>query len=525
MLLKFLRKRKNMKRIMWALAILIIPAFVIWGSGTSDKKREKGPDYAGRIFNKKISFEEYTDMWNVMRDYAFKSFGNNIPTELIDELAWSRLILLEEAKRENIYAKDSEVVEKIASFPAFQRNGFFDKKLYKSMLSDTARAFEEKLRDDIIISKIRENVTKGVWVNDEEVRKEYEFKFKKVGVSYVSIPFSGFEKDVTYKEPDLIKFYDFNKEIFRKAEEVNVKYIQILFSDFKNQVTVTDEEIKKYFEEHLPDYKKPDSSETPALDENIKNDIHEKLSLEKAKSLVEERAYKVLDEAIKKKSLEESAGLFFTDVKETGFFSGEREIPGIGWSYEFIKTSFELNPDDISKILIKLDNGLCIIQLKEKKKPYIPEFREVKELAAQAYIKDASIKLSKNNAEKFLSDINNEIKNGGTFEDAVKKYGLQVKQTEFLTEDSYIPDLGPAKEILKTALSSKIGQILGLIKGLNAWVILRPDEFQQIDETKFLEERDKFKEAVLSAKKEQTFDKWFQELKRKTGFISFTNLK
>jgi len=58
MLLKFLRKRKNMKRIMWALAILIIPAFVIWGAGTSEKRKEKGPSYAGKVFARKVSFEE-----------------------------------------------------------------------------------------------------------------------------------------------------------------------------------------------------------------------------------------------------------------------------------------------------------------------------------------------------------------------------------------------------------------------------------------------------------------------------------
>ena len=55
MLLKFLRKRKNMKRIIWVLAILIIPAFVIWGAGTSDKKKRKGPDYAGKIFDRKVT--------------------------------------------------------------------------------------------------------------------------------------------------------------------------------------------------------------------------------------------------------------------------------------------------------------------------------------------------------------------------------------------------------------------------------------------------------------------------------------
>ena len=52
MLLKFLRKKKNMKLIIWGLAILIIPAFVLWGAGAS-RNKGKGPNYAGKIFNRK----------------------------------------------------------------------------------------------------------------------------------------------------------------------------------------------------------------------------------------------------------------------------------------------------------------------------------------------------------------------------------------------------------------------------------------------------------------------------------------
>ena len=172
MLLKFLRKKKTMKRIIWGLAILIIPAFVIWGAGSSDKKK-KGPDYAGKIYNRKISIDEYADMWRVTRDQAIRSFGANIPVEFIDQLAWNRLLLLEEAKRLNTPVSNDEVVERVVSFPLFQRDGRFDKKIYKSILKEGARGFEEKIRDDIRISKLRENIVSNVFVSEEEVKEEY----------------------------------------------------------------------------------------------------------------------------------------------------------------------------------------------------------------------------------------------------------------------------------------------------------------------------------------------------------------
>jgi len=57
-MLKILRKRKVAKKIFYFLAIVIVPAFVLWGSSSVIRnKDEKG--YAGEIFGKKVSFNQY----------------------------------------------------------------------------------------------------------------------------------------------------------------------------------------------------------------------------------------------------------------------------------------------------------------------------------------------------------------------------------------------------------------------------------------------------------------------------------
>ena len=455
-----------MKRIMWALAILIIPAFVIWGAGTSGKNKTNKPDYAGRVFNKKVSYEDYYNMRNVIRNYAIKSFGNNIPDELLDHMAWTRIILLAQAKRENLRVTDQEVVKNIASFPIFQRNGVFDRRLYNSMVRDTARAFEERLRDDLMITKLREKVIGNISVTDDEVKDEYKRKFETVKASFAIIPFSDFEKDVQYKESDLINFYENNKEAFKKSEQVNVKYIEIPLS--------------------IPN--------------------------------AEELGYKVLDEVNLKKNLEEPAKSNSLEIRETSFFSANEEIPGIGWSYEFTKSSFSLNPREINNMLIKLDKGLYIIQLKEKKKPYIPAFSEVSDSVKNAYIKNESVKLSWKKSEKIF----NMIKRKEEFKASIKKHGLDIKESDFIMRDGYIPEIGPAKDFVDIAFSLKPGEVSKPFKALQGWVILQPMAFKGIDEAKFSEEKTKFKEELLAAKKEVGFNKYFEELKKKANFASYT---
>jgi peptidyl-prolyl cis-trans isomerase D len=456
---------------MWALAILIIPAFVIWGAGTSGKDKDGKPDYAGKLFGKKISYDDYYDMWNVARDYAVKSFGNNVPEEFIDQLAWTRIILIETARREKITVTDREVVERIASIPAFQRDGAFDRKLYKSMLQDTARAFEEKLRDDLLISGLRERITSLVNVSDEEVKNEYKKKFEKIKSSYALIPFTDFEKDVQYTDTGLVDFYEKNKTSFRKGEQANVRYIEI-----------------------------PVSAEG-----------------------AEDLAYKVLDQVKLKKGLEEPAKSNSLEIKETGFFSVDQEVPAIGWSYDFMEISFGLEKDQINEALIKTDKGFYIIQLKEKKGPYIPGYEEVKDAVKNAFIKNAAIGLAKEKAEKVYLDADARVKNNEKFVDILKEYALEAKETDYIGRDGYVPEIGPAREFVDMALSLETGAVSKPLKSPAGWVIIQPLELITIDESKFIEEKEKFKEGILSDKKEKEFDKYFQDLQKKAGFVSYTS--
>lgn len=522
MLLKFLRKKKNMKRIIWGLAILIIPAFVIWGAGTSGKKNDKGSSHAGKIFNKKISFDRYADMWIVTRDYLTRNFGTNIPDELIDQMAWNRIILLELAKRENIGVKDDEVLEKIISFPAFQRNGAFDKKLYKSMVGEGARGFEERIRDDIRVSKLRDRITSHVSLSEEETRLAYKEKFEEIKSSYVSAPFNDSEKDVRCQEEDVINFYEENRDSFRKPDEVNVKYIEIAFSDFEKEAYIDGMEIKRYFEDHTKDFQKPDSEEIPSLDDTIKTQISDRLAGERKQSLAEELAYKVLDKVLVKNELDELAQSFTLEPKETGFFNMQEEIPGVGFSYEFTKKGFELEPGEISNILVKTDKAFYIIQAKERKPSYIPEFTEAKDEVKKSFIRERSVKLSEKNAIKLYLRIKNNYRFGKSFEDTAKALEKEIKQTEFIARSGYIPMLGPAKEFVETSISLKNEETSSPIKMQESWVIVKLDEYKDIDEIKFIEEKEDFKNGLLEQKKQEAFDEWFERLKKEADFVSYT---
>ena len=75
-MLKTLRHKKVAKKILITLAAIIIPAFVLWGSG-SIIRSNKGPNYAGLLFGRKISFEKYNDSLVACKNQAIIQFGDN----------------------------------------------------------------------------------------------------------------------------------------------------------------------------------------------------------------------------------------------------------------------------------------------------------------------------------------------------------------------------------------------------------------------------------------------------------------
>jgi len=148
-----------MKRILWGLALVIIPAFVLWGAvGLLERGR-----YAGSIFGKKISYEDYGKSYTAVRNLAVLMYGskyNEMREGLnLEQAAWDRLIVLTEARKKKIKIQDAEVIGRIASLGVFQaKEGYFDQRNYTMILGNilrtTPRDFEEQVRESLMIERL-----------------------------------------------------------------------------------------------------------------------------------------------------------------------------------------------------------------------------------------------------------------------------------------------------------------------------------------------------------------------------------
>lgn len=471
-MLRILRDKKTAKRIWLVLMVVILPAFVLWGSGSLIRSRKEGADYAGRIFGRRVSYLEFQDSMEAAKNQAIIQFGEDY-SEVQKYLnlkmqAWERLILLDEAKRRKIKVSDKEVVELITGYPFFQRKGRFDRETYKTMLDyvfrTQTRIFEEQTRSSLVLSKLYKAVTEGTNLTEQEIKDEY-----------------------------------------RKAnEEISVDYIAGIPAEFEPEVTVTDEVIVDYFAKNSLQFKQPLSFNLEYASVAVDGDDGKQKIDELASALN------------KKEDFGKITGQLGLEVKETGLFTQDEPIPGIGWSAEILDSISNASAGSLLPPVI-VDKRYYIMRMKEKKDPYVPDLESIKDKVRKAYLKEASAAKAKEKTESCFKKLKEDYGAGAAaadFDKAAKESGLQSGSTGLFKYGSYIEGIGASDNFWLVAEALKEGEFSPL-PAPSGFYIIKLKSRLPYDEGKFQTEKPEFTQQVLARKKADYFARFIEDLKKK----------
>lgn len=533
-MLKFLRKKNIMKKIMWAIAILIIPAFVWWGAGSAAKEK-RGPTYAGMVFGKKASFEEYYNSLSACRMQALMVYGENFHQLEkflnLNQQAWDRIILLKEAARRHISVNDKEVINEVSRYPFFQIKGKFEQKTYELLLKNVfhlePRTFEEDIRGTLTMAKLINTAVGALDISDDELKELYKDQNEKVKISYLIFEPKNFKEEVKLDDMELNDYYQAHKNEFKKDEQVKVSYIPILYLSMEPKVNISEEMIKEYYHEHIKDFALEPAKQSPPPKENepqtqihkpleeVKEEIRKRIIASESINLARDLAKKVLNDLWDTPDLEKIAKNYSLTVAETGFFTKEEPVPDIGWSVKFSEEAFKLKAGEISD-LITTSQGCYILQVKDSKKPYRQNFEEVKNKIAEILTKEKTTRLAKNKAEVELLTIKKMMQEPNAALEAVcQSLSLTLRQTQPFARREYVAEIGQSEDLAKTTFALKIGELTGVIETPAGYLIARLDEFIPIEEKKFAEEKSTFKVKALKEKEYAVYNDWFNRLKEK----------
>jgi len=466
-MLKQLRNKKTAKKIWITLAIIVVPAFVLWGSG-SVMRSKQGPNYAGKIFGKRISYLEYRDAMDAVRNLAIMRYGDKL-SEIekhlnLESEAWVRLILLYEAKNRRITVNDKEVIEAIENYPEFQQKGRFDNKAYNWVLQyylhTQPRLFEEQTRQNLMISKLYEQLTKNITVSLDELKNEYQ----------------------------------------KLNEEISVYYIAAFPADFAKDISPQEQDLKAYFTKNALNFKQPES-----------------FNLDYVTSESEDKIRSMLLILNRKVDFSKAAGETGLETKETGLFTQTQAIPGIGWSAEILTLIAKLKTGEVSPP-IHMDKYYYILKLKEKKESYIPDFENIKDKVKETYVLEESQKIAKTKIEDCLKKLKELYKQNPKLTDFIntaKEFGLKSDSTASFKYGSYIEGIGASDNLWMAALELKDDFFSEIVSMPSGFFIIKPKSRTPLDEKKFESEKADFSQKLLFLKKQEFFAKFIEELKIK----------
>ncbi|MFC1703239.1 SurA N-terminal domain-containing protein [Candidatus Omnitrophota bacterium] len=483
-MLKTFRKKGVAKKILIALALIIVPAFVLWGPSTTIRDRSSA-NVAGLISGKKVSIDEYRENFLATRNEAIIKLGENFfkMQNVLDlnRETWDRIILLREAKSRKIKVSDTEVQDRIRSYPFFQKNDQFDYKLYEQILQHGFRTssldFEAQTRDSVKLEKLYAQIT----------------------------------EDISFKPDELWEAYK------KENEQIKISYIQILPDDLKQDVALTDEEIQSYFEERKENFKEP-------LKVNIEY-VGFEFPEEATDSQKEEIMLKFQalgEDAQQEPDFETLSEKHVATFKETDFFSQEGPVKGFGWNFEFIELAFQLQENQISQP-IETPKGYYLLRLKEKKEAHLPELKDVKQ-RIETILRDRKAReLAEKKADAHhaqLQELFDASPESFDFNKSAQTLSLEVKQTPLFTYGKYVPDIGASEEFSETAFGLlEPDSTFELTQTQKGFYIIALDEHIKADEETFSEEKEQFQSQYLQKKKYDEFNKFFLELKLRAKLL------
>lgn len=470
-MLRKLHNKKIQKKIWIVLLVFILPGFVIWGFSSSIRSMKETDAGYGKIFNRNISQEKYFEAIRAVETQLQMSFGDSfdqvrkIFEPKLRDMALQRLVMLYEADKRKIRVSDQELINYIQKDQSFYRKGVFDNNLYEQIIRYTLhmqpRSFEEMTRQNFKIKKLIEEVTREVKINDAQVLEAYT----------------------------------------KENEQMSVSYLGALPADFARDLNPGESELKEYFDKNSLDFKKPLSFnlEYLALDsvDQIK-DLNQRLE--------------------KKETLEKIAKDNNLTIKETGLFGEVDPIPGLGWSQEISKTLISLKSGELFGPM-EIEKKFYLFRIKERKEPFVPEFKSALEEVKARFVKNRSRETAKTKIEECAKKIK-DLSAGNLvdvdFDKIAKEFNLKSAATDLFKFGSYIEGVGASDNFFNAAKELKDKQVSDVVELPSGFYLVELKEKPKLDDKKFAEEKAKFKEKLLDDKKQEFFDKYLKELVKKS---------
>ena len=510
---QLLRLKKRQVIVLWLLVLVFVLPFILFFHAGSLGPSSGPGGAAGEIFGRKIPWEVFQEESRLLKLELQARFGD-IPEGLEEALrqqTWERLILKEEARRTQ-RVSDDEVAAAVRRYPQFQQGGRFLPELYFQFtraLGITPQAFEARVRDELRIRKLLEQVAADVVVSEEDLRGAYAQLHDRIRMAFVVITPTEFEPTIrsAVTDEDARASFATQAEAFRRPAQRMIESVGMATEDaFAATGRVPDEEIQRYYELRQDEFSSEDGTVQPF--EEVRSDILNRLASKRAQARLTDLALNLQADQRDGLTFEAIASTRGLAPKTVGpLAQGAPDLPD-GFTASMLEAAFAVPVGQMTEVL-ETPGGVFVLRPTDEQPSFIPAFDDIKEALIARMVRARSREQARARAEQLRASLVTKRSEGLTFDEACATLGVSPQRIEPITRHD---PLGP--HLTEALFALGAGPLSEVLEGPEGDVMIGVvEERIPFEEAQFQEARDAFRETAEAAKQQEHLAAWLDTLR------------
>lgn len=534
-------------RIVWGvIAFVVVMAFVVWGVQTGGERESSAAENVGMLDGKPVKREDFEGAYFSSYLSLCLSLGRrmNVSGDMdvfLRRMAWKRLVSLRAAESMGLPAGKDEVASAICEQPLFTIDGRFSPERYQAFvhgflgeLGATEPQFEEFIRQEIALNKVKYFLAQAAWITSEEVVRIFHRLYDKFTVQYVALRRDELEHHVPMDDEAARLLFASNPEAFRIPEQVKVKFVCFPTENFLDADSVGDEVLWEYYDkfiESASEFGDGDFDDIPPF-EDVKEELRAAAAADQAALQARDSAsaFEIMlapDRHGRAPSFDDAAVSLGLAVTTTGFFSVDSKVEGLDVGLDFNRAAFELRPtaDEYFSYPVGGESGYYVMGLLDRRDSRIPEFDEVREDALLAAREKAVADMLKDLASTVRASIAEDIDNGVSFEDSAAKFGLEALSLEPFTITAKLADYESSEEshmLLRHAIGCNAGELTDIIPVQDGFLLGYVAERESAARSIYDSIKNDLIGYVKQGMEETVFNEWQSYMLSASGFEDFS---
>jgi peptidyl-prolyl cis-trans isomerase D len=504
-MIKILRKHRNW--LMIVIAILALPFCLYFVKSDTSQIRS---DEFTKMYGRKISLTEAR--WDAR---FFQLAGLLGMTDLRDGLApgggtdeqktvtfiINLIVLRHEAERLGIEPAESEIVEAVQNFPAFQGQSGFDPAKYDQVERKVLPSFgftdeqlRELARDQLCLKRIKEVVASGVSIPESESKSNYEELYSKNFVSVVRVHSAELAKDIKPTDDDVKKYYEAHKGELKTEEKRKVEFVRL---------ALTEEQKKSKDKERI--------------------DALQKLA---------DRANDVSQALLEKGAdFHQVAAKFQLPIEATGEFTSSAPDPKLKTDPQLNQAAFKLTKEEPNSDPIQSADGFVILHLAGVVEARPLSLDEAKQKIVDQIKSERAREMATTKGRQAAETLRNALKSGKPLPAALQEAGgLKPEKLEAFTladeAEAKNPPEKPKNEptdmlmVKNVSASLQPGEVSDFAPWTDGGLIVLLEKREPADPAKYQQAKKTFEARYLKNAREYVFMEWLRDRQRDAGLAS-----